>query len=72
MGFFLWGVAFGWALCALFWYSQSNEDNKTAGSAVILFMGILIMAIFVSINLGIVNGSIGSNPPTATPTTGGR
>lgn len=68
MGWFLWGVTFGWALCSLFWYSQSKEDDKTAGSATILFMGILIMAILISVNLGIASGAIpveGAPTPTS-------
>lgn len=58
MGFFLWGVMFGWGICSLFWYNQSNEDDKTAGSATIIFIGILIMAGVISANLGIASGAI--------------
>lgn len=67
MGFFLWGVMFGWGLCSLFWYNHSNEDDKTAGSATIIFIGLLIMAGILSINLGIASGSIpieGISTPT--------
>ena len=71
MGFFLWGVMFGWGLCSMFWYNHSDEDNKTAGSATIVFIGLLIMAGIISINLGIASGAIPSSYD-ATPTPLGR
>ena len=71
MGFFLWGVTFGWGLCALFWWSQSNEE-KPASAASIIFVGLLIMAAFISINLGIASGYLPSDQATPTPTFGER
>ncbi len=70
MGFFLWGVMFGWGMCSMFWYNHSNEDNKTAGSAVIVFIGLLIMAGIISINLGISSGAIPMAGATPTPLLG--
>ncbi len=55
MGFFLWGVMFGWGLCSFFWFNV--EENKPAG-ATIIFIGLLIMAAIISINLGIASGAI--------------
>lgn len=70
MGFFLWGVTFGWVLCSIFWYSQV-EENKPANATWIISIGLLIMAIFISINLGIASGAIPVEG-APTPTIGGR
>lgn len=71
MGWFLWGIAFGWGVCAIYYYSQT-ENDKAAGSSTIIFLALGIIAAIVSINLGIASGSIETNPPVITPTSLGR
>lgn len=68
MGWFLWGIAFGWGAAAIFYHSQA-ENDKAMNAAIIVFMALAIMALIVSINLGIADGSLPGNP-TPTPLLG--
>ena len=69
MGWFLWGVAFGWAVCAVFWYSLRDE-SKVSDGAWVVFIALAIIAAIVSISLGIASGAIPHGDPT--PTSLGR
>lgn len=64
MGWFIWGITFGWLMCAIFFYSQSDHDSAVH-SAAVLCIGLGIIALIISINLGIADGSL---PVTPTPT----
>lgn len=70
MGWFLWGIAFGWAVCAIYHHSQS-ENEKVSNGAIIIFLALSIVATIVSINLGIASGAIVSDI-VPTPTLLGR
>lgn len=71
MGFFLWGIALGWAACAIYHYSQ-NADSKVGNGAFIITVLILIAAFAVSVSLGIESGAVGGGLLTPTPTSLGR
>ena len=52
MDWFLWGVVFGWGLCATWYYSQIEDGNeKVAAGAGIVFVGLGIVAVIISISL---------------------
>lgn len=70
MGWFLWGIAFGWAVSSIYHYSQS-ENEKASNGAVIIFLALGIVATIVSINLGIASGAI-VKEAIPTPTLLGR
>lgn len=70
MGWFLWGIAAGWMVCAVFYHSQTETNEKTASGAFIISLALLVMALIVSINLGIADGSIKSDLVVPTPTLG--
>lgn len=70
MGWFLWGVVFGWLFCAVF-YSSQIEDEKASKAAGIIFLALGIIAVIVSIALGVSSGSIPIQG-TPTPTSLGR
>lgn len=73
MGWFLWGVAFGWGVCALYYYNlDGQEQGKVGSAATILFLAFLIAAFVISIGLGVQSGAIGGNMPAPTPTYEGR
>ncbi len=65
MGWFLWGVTFGWAVCAAFYYSQTGDD-KTTNAAAIIGVALGAIAIIMSIGLGIASGAIPHGEPTPT------
>jgi cell division protein FtsW (lipid II flippase) len=68
MGWFLWGIVFGWAACAIYHCSQEHKEQAGIG-AIIVFLALAIIALIVSVNLGIVSGELPS-APTATPLLG--
>lgn len=70
MGWFLWGIAFGWAVCAIYHHSQS-ENEKASNGAAIIFFALVIVALVISISLGITDGTLVSDR-TPTPTSLGR
>lgn len=57
MGWFLWGIAFGWAICALFWFNL-KENEKVMDGAIVIFLALATMTLIVSVNLGIASGAI--------------
>lgn len=71
MGWFLWGMALGWSACAIYHYSQS-ENEKIGNGATIVAGLIFFAAIVISINLGIASGAIAPGTVTPAPTSLGR
>lgn len=71
MGWFLWGITAGWVVCATYYYSQTENNEKAANGAMIIFLALAIIAVIVSINLSIASGSIKTDL-TPTPTLLGR
>lgn len=69
MGWFMWGVTFGWAVCAIYYYSQTDND-KAANGAVILFLALMIISVVISVSVGLNNGTFGPPVPTPTPLLG--
>ena len=70
MGWFLWGIALGWAACAIYWYNQVSDAEKPANGAAVILLLLGICAVIVSIGLGVANGTIPTGTPT--PTSLGR
>ena len=71
MGWFLWGVLFGWGSCAVYYFYQNDANDRPTIGATLISVMLFILAIMVSINLGISSGAIpvGGVP---TPTSLGR
>lgn len=72
MGWLLWGVLIGWAACATYHYSQNSNEKSAqdaAAGSVIIFILIGLLAITISVNLGVESGAIKNAP---TPTLQGR
>ncbi len=71
MGWFLWGITFGWAVCSSYYYSQAKDVlDKAYDAALIIGFALGIIAVIVSISLGISSGVIPAQTPT--PTSLGR
>ena len=71
MGWFLWGIVVAWAGCTAYHYSQRDEDAETTSNGALIVWGVLILvAVIISISLGVESGSIGHGTPT--PTSLGR
>lgn len=70
MGFFLWGVAFGWGACALYYYNLTDDSDKVVNAAAIIFVMIAIAALVISLSLGAA--SMPNVAATPTPTMLGR
>ena len=71
MGWFLWGIAFSWAGCTAFHYSQRDEDAETTSNGALIVFGVLLLiALVVSVALSLQPGAIPT--PTPTPTSLGR
>ncbi len=71
MGWFMMGIAIGWAVGGMYWYSQTDEEMKVANGASIIGVALFIIAIIVGINLGITSGAIPiEGMPTPTPLLG--
>ena len=58
MGWFLMGIACGWLVSGLYWYSQTEDSDKVGNGASIIGTALFIVAIIVGINLGISSGAI--------------
>lgn len=72
MAAFLWGIVFGWAVCATYYYQQTTYNDKAAGGAAIIFLALAAIAIVITINLGISSGAITPDGVNVTPTSLGR
>lgn len=70
MGWFLWGITFGWTMCAAYYYSQIKSEEASNG-AVIIGLALGIVALIVSVSLGLSGGAIPHDiVPTVTPLLG--
>jgi hypothetical protein len=70
MGWLLWGIVFGWGVCAVYYHSQTENNEKAANGATIICIALIIVAVTISINLGIESGAIPQSTPA--PTSLGR
>lgn len=67
MSWFLWGITFGWAVCSTYHYFQTDNE-KVSNGAVIIFLALGIVAVIISINLGMESGTITREGLNITPT----
>ncbi len=65
MGWFLWGVLLGWGACAIYVHVQRGGDaEKTDNGAAVVFAFLFLIALLISIGLGMEGGVIGPATPT--------
>ena len=70
MGWFLWGVTFGWAVCA-FYYSSQTKSEEADNGAMIIGVALGIVALIITISISVSSGAIPAQM-LPTPTSLGR